>query len=79
LPSATWTGAPAASGWLEITDVINRQVDGPSAIHALGREILTRLDMSVSIVAENTVEGHACCMFWATPHAAPTLRLYSPA
>ena len=42
---------------LEITDVINRQVDGPSAIHALGREILTRLDMSVSIVAENAVDG----------------------
>jgi PAS domain S-box-containing protein len=42
---------------LEITDAINRQVDGPSAIQALGREILTRLDMSVSIVAENTAEG----------------------
>ena len=42
---------------LEITDVINRQVDGPSALQALGREILTRLDMSVSIVAENTPEG----------------------
>ncbi len=42
---------------LEITDMINRQVDGPSALQALGREILTRLDMSVSIVAENTGEG----------------------
>ncbi|MGB8215573.1 MAG: GAF domain-containing protein [Anaerolineales bacterium] len=42
---------------LEITDVINRQVDGPSALLALGREILTRLDMSVSIVAETTAEG----------------------
>jgi GAF domain-containing protein len=42
---------------LEITDVINRQVDGPSALHALGREILTRLDMSVSIIGENTAEG----------------------
>ena len=42
---------------LEITDVINRQVDGPSAMLSLGREILTRLDMSVSIVAENAAEG----------------------
>jgi PAS domain S-box-containing protein len=42
---------------LEITDAINRQVDGPSALQALGREILTRLDMSVSMVAENTSEG----------------------
>ncbi len=42
---------------LEITEMINRQVDGPSALLALGREILTRLEMSVSIVAENTVEG----------------------
>ena len=42
---------------LEITDAINRQVDGPSALQALGREILTRLDMSISIVGENTGEG----------------------
>lgn len=42
---------------LEITETINRQVDGPSALQALGREILTRLGMSVSIVAENTAEG----------------------
>ena len=42
---------------LEITDVINRQVDGSSALIALGREILTRLDMATSIVAENTSEG----------------------
>ncbi|HVM72883.1 MAG TPA: GAF domain-containing protein [Anaerolineales bacterium] len=42
---------------LEITDVINRQVDGPSALEALGREILTRLDMSVSVVGENSAEG----------------------
>jgi PAS domain S-box-containing protein len=42
---------------LEITDAINRQVDGPSALQALGREILTRLDMSVSMVGENTPEG----------------------
>ncbi len=42
---------------LEITETVNRQVDGPSALLALGREMLTRLEMSVSIVAENTAEG----------------------
>ncbi len=42
---------------LEITEMVNRQVDGPSALQALGREILTRLEMSASIVAENTPEG----------------------
>ena len=42
---------------LEITETINRQVDWPSALQALGREILTRLEMSASIVAENTPEG----------------------
>ncbi len=42
---------------LEITEMVNRQVDGPSALLALGREMLTRLEMSVSIVAENTPEG----------------------
>ncbi len=42
---------------LEITETINRQVDGPSALQALGREILTHLEMHISIVAENTEEG----------------------
>jgi len=42
---------------LEIIESVNRQVDGPSALVALGREMLTRLDMSVSIIAENTIEG----------------------
>jgi PAS domain S-box-containing protein len=42
---------------LEITETINRQVDAPSALQALGRELLTRLEMSVSIVAENTPDG----------------------
>ena len=42
---------------LEITETINNQLDGPSMLQALGREILTRLDMSVSLVAENTDEG----------------------
>lgn len=42
---------------LEITETVNRQVDGNSMLLALGREVLTRLEMSVSIVAENTPEG----------------------
>lgn len=42
---------------LEITETINSQVDKPSALLALGREMLTRLEMSVSIVAENAAEG----------------------
>ena len=42
---------------LEITETVNRQVDGPSALLALGREMLTRLEMSVSIVAEDTPDG----------------------
>ena len=42
---------------LELTEIINRQVDRQSALLALGREMLTRLEMSVSIVAENTPEG----------------------
>ena len=63
---------------LEITDAINRQVDGPSALQALGREILTRLDMSVSIVArEYGRRAHACCMCWEISHAAPTRKRYS--
>ncbi|HTX92503.1 MAG TPA: GAF domain-containing protein [Anaerolineales bacterium] len=42
---------------LEITETINLQVDRSSALQALGREILTDLEMSVSIVAENAPEG----------------------
>jgi PAS domain S-box-containing protein len=42
---------------MEITETVNRQVDGPSALQALGRELLTRLEMNISIVAENTPEG----------------------
>jgi GAF domain-containing protein/nitrogen-specific signal transduction histidine kinase len=42
---------------LEITETVNRQIDGPSALLSLGREMLTRLDMSASIIAENTSEG----------------------
>lgn len=42
---------------LEITEMVTRQVDVPSVLRALGREMLTRLEMSVSLVAENTLEG----------------------
>jgi PAS domain S-box-containing protein len=42
---------------LEITEAVNRQVDAQSALLALGRELLTRLEMNASLVAENTQEG----------------------
>jgi PAS domain S-box-containing protein len=42
---------------LEITETVNRQIDANSMLIALGREALTRLDMSASFVAENTLEG----------------------
>ena len=42
---------------LEITEIVNRQVDAASALQTLGLEFLTRLEMSVTIVAENTPEG----------------------
>ena len=42
---------------LEITETINSQVDRPSALQALGREMLTQLEMNVSIVAEDTNDG----------------------
>lgn len=42
---------------LEIAEAISLQVDAQAALQALGREILTRLEMNVSMVAENTPEG----------------------
>ena len=42
---------------LDIIETINRQVDAQSALKALGREMLTQLEMSISIVAENSEEG----------------------
>ncbi|MDI6769399.1 MAG: GAF domain-containing protein [Anaerolineales bacterium] len=42
---------------MEIIESIHRQVDAQSALLALGREMLTRLAMSISIVAEKTSEG----------------------
>jgi PAS domain S-box-containing protein len=42
---------------LEITETISRQFDAASALQTLGEEVLTRFDMSVSIVAEDTPDG----------------------
>ncbi len=42
---------------LEITEAINRQVDAQSALQTLGREILTQLEMNISVVAENSEDG----------------------
>lgn len=42
---------------LAITESVSRQLDAASALHALGRETLTQLGMSVALVAENTPEG----------------------
>jgi len=42
---------------MELIETINRQVDEQSALLALGHEMLARLEMSISIVAENTAEG----------------------
>ncbi|MFN3741609.1 MAG: GAF domain-containing protein [Anaerolineales bacterium] len=43
--------------FLNITEVVSRQVDVASALMSLGREVLTRLEMSVVLVAESTSEG----------------------
>jgi len=42
---------------LEITETISRQFDAASALETLGKEVLTRFDMSISIVAEETPDG----------------------
>ncbi|MGQ9832491.1 MAG: GAF domain-containing protein [Candidatus Villigracilaceae bacterium] len=42
---------------LQITESVSRQLDAPSALWALGREILTQLGMSVALVADNTPDG----------------------
>ncbi len=42
---------------LEITETISRQFDAASALQTLGREVLTRFDLSISIVAEDTPDG----------------------
>ncbi len=42
---------------LAITESVSRQLDAPSALLALGREVLTQLGMSVAMVAEDAPEG----------------------
>ena len=42
---------------LAIAETVSRQVDEPSALLALGREVLTQLNMSIALIAEETAEG----------------------
>lgn len=42
---------------LAITELVSRQLDAPSALQALGREVLTQLGMSIALIAEDTPEG----------------------
>lgn len=42
---------------LAITEKVSSQLDAPSALLALGREMLTQLGMSVALIAEETPEG----------------------
>lgn len=42
---------------LAITEFVSRQLDAPSALLALGREMITRLGMSVALIAEDSPEG----------------------
>ncbi|MEW5942042.1 MAG: GAF domain-containing protein, partial [Chloroflexota bacterium] len=42
---------------LAITESVSRQLDAPSALLALGREVLTQLGMSIALIAEDTREG----------------------
>lgn len=42
---------------LAITESVSLQLDAPSALLALGREILTQLGMSVALIAEETPDG----------------------
>ena len=42
---------------LAITESVSSQLDAPSALLALGREMLTQLGMSVALIAEETSDG----------------------
>jgi GAF domain-containing protein len=42
---------------IRIIEAISRQLDAPSALVALGRELLTNLDMTVAIISEISNEG----------------------
>ncbi len=42
---------------LAITETVSRQLDTPSALLALGREVLTQLGMSIAMIAEDAPDG----------------------
>ncbi|RJP54704.1 MAG: GAF domain-containing protein [Anaerolineaceae bacterium] len=42
---------------LAITEKVSSQIDAPSALLALGREMLTQLSMSVALIAEESPDG----------------------
>lgn len=42
---------------LQLTEAISRQFDSSSALMTLGQQVLTSFDMSISIVARDTVDG----------------------
>jgi PAS domain S-box-containing protein len=42
---------------LQLTEAISRQVDSSNALLTLGQQVLTSFDMSVAILAQETVEG----------------------
>lgn len=42
---------------LQLTEAISRQVDSSSALMTLGQQVLTSFDMSVSVVARDTLDG----------------------
>ena len=42
---------------LAITESVSRQLDAPSALLALGREMITQLGMSVALIAEEAPDG----------------------
>lgn len=42
---------------LQLTEAISRQFDSSSALLTLGQQVLTSFDMSVSVVARDTVDG----------------------
>ncbi|RME86986.1 MAG: GAF domain-containing protein, partial [Anaerolineae bacterium] len=55
---------------LQITEAVGRQLDSSSALLALGREIITRLEMSAALIAESTPEGpHLLYMLGNVPQA----------
>ncbi len=55
---------------LQITEAVGRQLDSSSALLALGREIITRLEMSAALIAEDTPDGpHLLYVLGSVPQA----------